>query len=214
MTHSQSSKIVAACERCGKALAYARWETRRKKRKYCSRACYRMPRALLPHPTDPDALIVPLTMGMEAVIDAADRNLVAPFSWAAKKDQGRWYARRNHPPRGKQVLLHRWLIGAPPEAIIDHADRDGLNCRRSNIRLASPSQNAHNSEQRRGVSGYRGVTKAQCKGKARWKARIRVDGKVIYLGTFADKEEAARAYDAKARAFFAEFARTNFPDNQ
>jgi len=37
------------------------------------------------------------------------------------------------------------------------------------------------------------------------------DGKSLYLGTYTDETDAARAYDAAARQKFGEFARCNFP---
>ncbi len=59
-----------------------------------------------------------------------------------------------------------------------------------------------------GPTGYRGVTKA---GNI-FLARIWSKGKAYYLGSFPTAEEAARAYDAKARELHKEFAMVNFPD--
>jgi hypothetical protein len=47
---------------------------------------------------------------------------------------------------------------------------------------------------KRGSSKYRGVTTA---GK-KWRADIRIDGKLKYLGTFLSDEAAAREYDKAA----------------
>lgn len=57
-------------------------------------------------------------------------------------------------------------------------------------------------------SGYRGVSSS----KNRWQARMRYQKKDIYMGTFDTREEAARAYDAKARELFGDAAILNFPE--
>ena len=43
-----------------------------------------------------------------------------------------------------------------------------------------------------------------------WVAKITVDGKQRYLGSFKDLKLAALAYDEAARSLFGEFAHTNF----
>ena len=51
---------------------------------------------------------------------------------------------------------------------------------------------------------------AHCEGFRRWWAKIRVNKKELHLGSFHSEEQAARAYDACARFYFGEFAKTNF----
>jgi hypothetical protein len=46
----------------------------------------------------------------------------------------------------------------------------------------------------------------------KWQGHASVDGKKIYLGTFTDPVEAARAYDNFAREHYGEFAVLNFPE--
>lgn len=61
----------------------------------------------------------------------------------------------------------------------------------------------------RTTSGYRGLfwhPKHQ-----KWGIRVMVRGKAIYGGYSADKEEAARMYDAKAMELLGEQAKLNFP---
>jgi hypothetical protein len=155
---------------------------------------------------------IPLTRGLVAVVDPEDAERVLAFGkWhVAVGGRGRTvYARTWLRPNGRRqvgVLLHTFLTGWPRT---DHIDGDGLNNRRSNLRPATNAQNMRNAPLRRdSVSGYKGVAWD----KYRWRAHIRVDGRRLHLGMFADPAEAARAYDAAAREHFGEFARLNFPE--
>ena len=57
-------------------------------------------------------------------------------------------------------------------------------------------------------SKFRGVS--WCKRQLQWVAYIQGQGHKRHLGYFSVEEDAARAYDAKARELFGEFAKTNF----
>jgi hypothetical protein len=109
--------------------------------------------------------------------------------------------------RPKTLLLHREIFGAKPGQLLDHKNRDKLDNRRENIRLADARGNAANRDPQRTNkrhSRYKGVTfHGQRK---RWQAAC---GK-RYLGLFASEESAALAYDRAAREAFGEFARPNF----
>ena len=94
-----------------------------------------------------------------------------------------------------------------PDAEVDHRDRNGLNNRRSNLRLATDLQQAANRTTPTNAAGFRGVA---VRGK-RFEARINVNKKYVSLGRFASAELAARAYDKAAFKQFGEFAVLNFP---
>jgi hypothetical protein len=160
---------------------------------------------------------IPLTQGKYALIDEEDYDLVSQYRWHAHSARGgeRWYAhttvstKQKH-PRQTTLTMHRLLLDAPKGLLVDHADGDGLNNTRGNIRLASESQNGANSKISDGfTSRYKGVQRHKLNG--RWRATICVNRVRNHLGYFASEVDAARAYDEAARELFGEFARLNFP---
>jgi hypothetical protein len=112
---------------------------------------------------------------------------------------------------GKAVtrLLHRFILEVEdPKVQVDHKDGDGLNCRRSNIRICTDTQNKQNKgPSSLNKSGFRGVHKFKATGK--YQAQIRVNGKLLHLGYFIDRFDAARAYNKAAKKYFGEFAFQN-----
>lgn len=156
---------------------------------------------------------VPLTQGAYTKIDIQDAEKVMRLHWYLFRDPrtGRMYAVREE--NGVSVRLHRWLLNADETKDVDHENGDGLDNRRKNLREATKEQNARNARKRvAGTSKYKGVTRdtGQRTGLI-WRARIRVDGKLIHLGRFDTEEHAAQAYDEAARRLHVEFACVNFP---
>lgn len=112
---------------------------------------------------------------------------------------------------GGTVYMHRHLMGGGVlgHAHVDHRDGNGLNNTRANLRPCTARQNQANGGARRhNRNGLRGVV---CVANGTFRAKIRVDGHDIHLGTFFTARDAALAYDKKARELFGEFARPNFP---
>lgn len=112
------------------------------------------------------------------------------------------------------MYMHRMILDPPHGMFIDHINGNGLDNRRENIRLVTPSQNALNARRafRNKQSKYRGVSISQAPGvEGLWVAFIRANKKHKNLGYFKDEEAAARAYDDAAKVLHGEFARLNFP---
>jgi hypothetical protein len=161
---------------------------------------------------------IPLTQGRVAVIDEEDYGRVSLYSWhfhPANRTNTKNYARARID--GKMVLLHRFILGVPPDKVTDHRNRDGLDCRRQNIRVCTRSENACNTTARRtNKTGFKGVHVMK---DGRFVAMLRIkdpsapSGKRhCYGGTFDDPESGARAYDALAVRYHGEFAVLNFPN--
>jgi hypothetical protein len=163
---------------------------------------------------------IPLTQGKVALIDDEDAHL-AQFKWCVAGTGAKAYAIRNPGSRNtcKRLLLHREVLGAPSGTEVDHVNGDGLDCRRSNLRLATNTQNHWNMGKRcDNTSGFKGAfflrsnKKPQKVRRKPWLAQIKANGQTIYLGYFATAEDAARAYDKAAKELHGEFARLNFPE--
>ncbi len=96
--------------------------------------------------------------------------------------------------RGRATPAHRlawlWVYSEWPPADVDHINRDRLDNRINNLRSTTRSVNCHNVAAR-SASGLKGVSAAS-KG-ATWHARIMINRKQIYLGSYATSEEAAAA---------------------
>jgi len=148
-------------------------------------------------------------------VDDHDYAQVAGYTWHVwERSRGRRRASGPYaitvirlPDGRKRVLqMHRLLM--PGAAKVDHRDGDGLNNQRYNLREATRQGNSANSQKQRGTSSrFKGVSWHSGK----WEARIKVAGRLRYLGRFAVEAEAARAYDTAAREAFGEFARVNLP---
>ncbi len=105
--------------------------------------------------------------------------------------------------------MHRVIMNPPDDMVVDHIDSNGLNNRRTNLRVCTLLQNSYNRKTIKASSQYKGVR--WNKRKKRWVSSISPNGKFILIGYFKDELTAAKAYDEKAKEFFGEFAYLNFP---
>lgn len=163
-----------------------------------------------------DYFLIPLTQGKIALVDTEDYERVSKFKWHASRSYRRggigsstFYAKAvNHTGAGPaRVYLHRVVMCAPPGIEVDHIDRARtLDCRKSNLRLATRMQNMGNQGRRSNATNrYKGVSWNHGK----WSAVIKANGKRLFLGQYHSEEDAARAYNAAATLHFGEFALLN-----
>jgi hypothetical protein len=148
-----------------------------------------------------------------ALVDDCDFDSVSGYKWYAKKKHKVFYAAMNYSsetPSGR-IDLHRFIMNPKSGQEVDHRNGDGLDNRRSNLRVCSHRQNLMNQRIRKGASSkYKGVV--WDKTNKKWKASIGFNYKLIHLGRYINEKDAAMAYDKKAQELFGEFARINFPN--
>ena len=147
---------------------------------------------------------IPLTRGKFAIVDPEDYPRLAKHKWFfAKSPTGsyaaRWQRQKAKNTR-KRIWMHREIIHIPKHLVCDHINRNGLDNRKANLRRASVSQNLCNRTKTRTKtrSKYKGLE--WDKNQRKWKARIQLNGQKIYLGSFSNEIDAAKAYDKKQKS--------------
>ena len=183
---------------------------------------------------DAKQLIIERKEGAFTVLyDAEDHDKVSNHKWRLRKDSparpdmfyvvatidhpdGSWHTCPNGNKRKRQTTLsiHRLIMDAPKGMEVDHINGNPLDNRKSNLRICTRSENERNKGPlKNNTSGYKGVTRqSRINKNDKWRAQIRHNSKLIVIGLYEDKEEAARAYDKKAKELHGEYAYLNFPD--
>lgn len=154
--------------------------------------------------------IIKLTNGGETIVDDEDFEELNRLKWR-RNNKGYAYSIKYVKLEvgkytNKFTLIHRLLC--PNNETTDHINGNKLDNRKSNLRPATRSQNqANRGVQSNNTSGYKGVHYDKLRNK--WRARVVLNRKGINLGDFKTPEEAALAYNTKAKELFGDFALLN-----
>jgi len=107
------------------------------------------------------------------------------------------------------LRMGREILAARSNQRVIHMDKNGLNCRRSNLVLGSQKNvNEYRLKSIKVNTKYKGVRKGY---KGKFVAEIKNNYKSEHLGTFDTEAEAIVAYNKRAVELFGAFAITNPP---
>lgn len=159
---------------------------------------------------------IKLTQGKVALVDDADYEWLSQWKWCAhKQPKGeKFYAVRGlylEDGTHHSIRMHRQILNASEGTEVDHIDCNGLNNQRSNLRLATRSQNEMNKVpwKKNKTSKYKGVH--YCNTRRKYVMGIRFNNS-LKRKYHTSEIDAAQAYDELARIHHGEFARLNFPN--
>lgn len=138
---------------------------------------------------------------LQVEIDKEDWDKVKKHIWwVSCKTRNNYYQVYTQVKR-KTIVLSRLLIEAPSHLVVDHIDRNPLNNKKSNLRLATAAQNSYNMNMKNSnTTGVIGVDYRKDRNK--YRALIRIDGRKISLGHYDTLEEAAKVRQETAREWF------------
>lgn len=173
----------------------------------------RKPRTLISrpaiYPISASIAYISLTNNLFALVDWDDAEWLSQWNWYAGKSRKLTYVQKE-PRRDdvfRQTKMHQLILETSGRSITpDHRNGNGLDNRRSNLRLANHREQSINR-------GVRGDSKSGIKGCC-WRDRyqkyavaISIDGKRKHIGYLTTKEDAAQAYILAAYLHYGEFAR-------
>lgn len=153
---------------------------------------------------------IQLTKGKITIVDDEDYDFLSAYGWYASETQkkGVFYAKASI--KNRPTYLHRFLLGIVDRKIsVDHIDGDTLNNQKYNLRTCTHSQNMQNKKQRISTYKYKGVLRKKYKDREYWFAYISIKGVNTYIGSFKNEEQAALAYNERAKELWGEFANLN-----
>lgn len=142
--------------------------------------------------------------GSKFYFDLEDYDKIKDYCWFEHVNSDNYHSLRTRDPEKPNIVTKM------PEIIMgskkwDHANKDPLDNRKENLRKATPKENNRNRGKRNdNKSGVTGVWFD--KKLSKWRAYIRIDGKLLTLGYFINKDEAIRVRLQAEKEYFKEFA--------
>lgn len=136
------------------------------------------------------------------IIDLEDIDRCKNLSWHIFRGgdyKNYFYARHAKEDKKNNIkesfFLHRFLLGANKEYVVDHINGNTLDNRKVNLRICTFEMNCKNRKRRNinNTSGHKGVTQVEIYGKMKWMAYIHKKEGYKNLGYYDLFEDAVEA---------------------
>jgi len=152
-------------------------------------------------------------VGKHAIVDDADYETLSAHKWYVMKNgyaaRTKSIGRKDGKKLTTVIFLHRETMRAR-EQHVHHINHDKLDNRKVNLQLVTQQQNNYSVGMRKdNKTGYKGVFFRKDRIKRPYMVRVVADKINYNLGHFSSPEEAAQAYNTKAKELFGEFALLN-----
>jgi hypothetical protein len=113
--------------------------------------------------------------GIEFYFDLEDYEVISQYNWSLSS---RGYLINTS--KDKMISIHRLIMNAPSDLMVDHINHNKLDNRKENLRLCNASQNNINKK----VTGY------TVRNNGRYEVSMRIKGQYKYIGRFNTPEQA------------------------
>lgn len=159
---------------------------------------------------------ISLSKGYYALIDEEMVTELSKYSWHVSGEKDGYYAKTDFWNSGdrKSIYMHRFVYEKyfgeiPKDMFIDHKNRNRLDNRISNLRLATKSENTYNRRRQNNnnSSKYKGVYLNKQSGS--YVAYVSLNGKRTTIGSYNNEIACANAYNHYAKNMYGEFAFLN-----
>ena len=127
------------------------------------------------------------------LVDAEDMPKIATINyWHICGNKPSYYYIGGLDNSGKLILMHRLIMNAPRDMVVDHINKNTLDNRSCNLRVIKQTENMQNRKvHKHNKSGLRNVYWE--KKNRKWRVCLRKDGKKIHVGYYANLEDANKA---------------------
>lgn len=156
-----------------------------------------------------DYVIMYTSKGVQFLVDLEDFEKIRKYYWSNDQDGYFVHSFRDN-DKHKKIKLHRFIMNCPDNMVVDHihGKESRFDNRKSNLRLATVSQNGMNRATN--VNNTSGVT-GICwhKQTNKWIVRIQVNKKRVNLGLFDNFNDAVKARKEAEEKYYGEWSYDN-----